>query len=181
MPWKHYYWGRAPSRYACYTLTSFPSPSPPRRERTILYILWRNDLRRKIVPQGQRTPPQTQLPSKKPKAPASSTAAQPTPLHVTTTYKGPAPAPLSYVDIEKNNHLEPDPTVISILLPRRRYSLAAFILLVANYSAAMEAYHRHLWNKALPLLNMLPDDSRVRGVSLHQEAMSLAKQECTAE
>lgn len=61
---------------------------------------------------------------------------------------------------------------------RCQYSLSAFILRVASYLTAMGAYHRHLWNKALPLLNTLTDDNCLKGASLHKEAMSLFDYPC---
>lgn len=63
---------------------------------------------------------------------------------------------------------------------RWHYSLAAFILRVSNYLATMGAYQRRIWTKVLPLLNSLLDKQGLRGISLHQEALSLPKHERTA-
>ena len=60
---------------------------------------------------------------------------------------------------------------------RRSYTLATFAVRVANYLAAMGAYHRHLWNEVLPALNAAPEDIRSSCLAHHQEAMSLACQE----
>lgn len=63
------------------------------------------------------------------------------------------------------------------IIGRRQYSYSTFVPRVANYLAAMGAYQRHLWNQALPLFHDLPEDGRLKGTTLHKEAVSLSKQE----
>lgn len=63
------------------------------------------------------------------------------------------------------------------ILGCRHYSLASFILRVANYMAAMGTYQWHLWNKVLPLINIPPEEHHPKCSSCHQEAMTLAHQE----
>ena len=63
------------------------------------------------------------------------------------------------------------------MLGRRIYSLASFILRVVNSSAAMEAYHCHLWNAVFPALQATPEDLRTSSLACHQETMTLTRQE----
>ena len=66
------------------------------------------------------------------------------------------------------------------IVGRRMYSLVSFVLRVANYSATIGTYRHHLWNLELPVLEVAPEDVRAQGLSFHQEAMLLARQECIA-
>ena len=59
----------------------------------------------------------------------------------------------------------------------RVYSLTFFTLRAANYLAAMGAYHRFLWNKALPSLQSAAGVYKARGLAFHQEAIALAHQD----
>ena len=43
--------------------------------------------------------------------------------------------------------------------------------------AAMGAYHKHLGNHAFPSLQAAPAELKPRGLSLHQEALALVRQE----
>ena len=43
--------------------------------------------------------------------------------------------------------------------------------------AAVGAYHHHLWNKALRILQAVSDNLRSQGLSFHQEAVTLVQQE----
>ena len=60
---------------------------------------------------------------------------------------------------------------------RRSYAFSSLIVRAANYVAAMAAYHQHLWDLALPSLQAAPEELQPRGLSLHQEASQLIRQE----
>lgn len=60
------------------------------------------------------------------------------------------------------------------LIGRRVYSASALGVKVANYQAAMSAYHLFLWKKMQPLLLSLPEDKRAQALAIQQEARSLA-------
>ena len=63
------------------------------------------------------------------------------------------------------------------IIGRRVCSLTSFNLRASNYLAAMGAYHRFLWNKALPSLQSASGEYKPRGLNFHQEATALAQQE----
>ena len=48
---------------------------------------------------------------------------------------------------------------------------------VANYFVEMVAYHCHLWNMVLPALQAAPEELQALGLTCHQEAMALVRQE----